>query len=64
MTRIIFTHHCVAAMKRGKHVLMHKPLANRLQEARLVIETARKTRVARIFCPPVMAQTFALSRRN
>ncbi len=41
----------VAAMKRGKHVLMHKPLANRLQEARLVIETARKTRVATHFLP-------------
>jgi len=36
----------IAAMKRGKHVLMHKPVANRLYEARLVIETARKTGVA------------------
>ena len=39
----------IAAMKKGKHVLMHKPLANRLQEARWVIETARKTRVATHF---------------
>jgi predicted dehydrogenase len=39
----------IAAMKRGKHVLMHKPLANRLQEARWVIETARKTKVATHF---------------
>jgi predicted dehydrogenase len=39
----------VAAMKQGKHVLMHKPLANRLAEARLVIETARKTKVATHF---------------
>lgn len=36
----------IAAMKKGRHVLMHKPLANRLQEARLVVETARKTKVA------------------
>ena len=41
----------VAAMKKGKHVMMHKPLANRLQEARLVIETARKTKVATHFLP-------------
>jgi hypothetical protein len=41
----------IAAMKKGKHVLMHKPLANRLQEARLVIETARKTKVATHFLP-------------
>src|SRR6266850_481508 len=41
----------VAAMKHGKHVLMHKPLANRLQEARIVIETARKTKVATHFLP-------------
>ncbi len=33
----------IAAMKKGKHVLMHKPLANRLYEQRLVIETARRT---------------------
>ena len=36
----------IAAMKRGCHVVMHKPIANRLYEARLVIETARKTGVA------------------
>ncbi|MBI4326932.1 MAG: Gfo/Idh/MocA family oxidoreductase [Chloroflexi bacterium] len=41
----------IAAMKRGKHVLMHKPLANRLQEARLVVETARRTKVATHFLP-------------
>jgi hypothetical protein len=41
----------IAAMKKGKHVLMHKPIANRLQEARLVIETARKTKVATHFLP-------------
>jgi predicted dehydrogenase len=41
----------IAAMKKGKHVLMHKPIANRLHEARLVIETARKTKVATHFLP-------------
>src|SRR6266566_6802278 len=41
----------IAAMKKGKHVLLHKPLANRLHEARLVIETARKTKVATHFLP-------------
>ena len=41
----------VAAMNQGKHVLVHKPLANRLHEARLVIETARKTKVATHFLP-------------
>ena len=41
----------IAAMKKGKHVLMHKPLANRFQEARLVIETARSTKVATHFLP-------------
>jgi hypothetical protein len=36
----------IAAMKKGKHVVMHKPLANRVAEVRLVVETARKTGVA------------------
>ena len=41
----------IAAMKRGKHVIMHKPIANRLEEARLVIETAREKGVATHFMP-------------
>jgi hypothetical protein len=41
----------VAAMKLGKHVIVHKPLANRLKEARLVIETARAKGVATHFSP-------------
>lgn len=41
----------IAAMKKGKKVLMHKPLANKLKEARLVIETARQTQVATHFLP-------------
>lgn len=36
----------IAAMKKGKHVLMHKPLANRMYEGRRVVETARQTKVA------------------
>lgn len=36
----------IAAMKKGKHVLMHKPIANRLYEGRLVLETARRTKKA------------------
>jgi predicted dehydrogenase len=41
----------VAAMRKGKHVMVHKPLANRLHEARLVVETARQTKVATHFLP-------------
>lgn len=36
----------IAAMNQGKHVLMHKPLANRLYEGRKVIEVAATTKVA------------------
>jgi len=41
----------IAAMRKGKHVAMHKPLANKLHEARLVIETARQTKVGTYFMP-------------
>ncbi len=41
----------IACMKRGKHVMMHKPLSNRLEEARLVIDTAREKGVATHFMP-------------
>jgi len=33
----------IAAMKAGKHVAMHKPIANRMYESRLTVETAAKT---------------------
>lgn len=36
----------VAAMKKGKHVVIHKPLANRMHEAKLVINTAKETGVS------------------
>jgi hypothetical protein len=35
----------MAAIKRGKHVLMHKPLSNRLIEGKKVIEMARNSKV-------------------
>jgi hypothetical protein len=35
----------IAAMKKGKHVLMHKPLSNRLLEGKKAIEIARNTKV-------------------
>ena len=41
----------IAAMKKGKHVMMHKPIANRLYEARQVIETAHTAKVATHFIP-------------
>jgi hypothetical protein len=34
----------IAAMKRGKHVLVHKPLSNRLLEGKKVIDVTRKTK--------------------
>jgi len=36
----------IAAMNRGKHVMVHKPLGNRMHEGRLVVETAQKAKVA------------------
>jgi hypothetical protein len=41
----------LAAMRKGKHVLVAKPLANRLAEARLVIEVARQTKLKTHFLP-------------
>jgi hypothetical protein len=36
----------IAAMKKGKHVVIHKPIANRMYESRLTIDTARQTGVS------------------
>jgi len=33
----------IASMKKGKHVVTHKPIANRMNEAKLTIDTARNT---------------------
>ncbi len=41
----------IRAMKKGKHVIMHKPISNRLKEAKLVIDTARDTGVSTYFVP-------------
>lgn len=35
----------IAAMKKGKHVITHKPIANRMYEGKLAVETARKSNV-------------------
>ena len=37
----------IAALKKGKNVIVHKPLANRLLEARAVIQTARVGKIGR-----------------
>jgi hypothetical protein len=44
----------IAALKRGMNVIVHKPLANRLLEARSVIETARSKNLATHFMPAGM----------
>src|SRR5215217_4070682 len=36
---------CMAAIKRGKHILVHKPLSNRLLEGKKVIEMSRSSKV-------------------
>lgn len=41
----------IAAMKKGKAVMMHKPLANRMNEVRMVIDTARQMKVPTHFLP-------------
>lgn len=35
----------IAAMKKGKHVITHKPIANRMSEGRKAIELAKKSKV-------------------
>ena len=35
----------IKSMLKGKHVITHKPIANRMYEGRLTIDTARKTKV-------------------
>ncbi len=41
----------IAALKKGMNVIVHKPLANRLLEARAVIETARAKKINTHFLP-------------
>jgi hypothetical protein len=48
----------LAAMKAGKHVVTHKPVANVLREAELVVRTARETGAAtHLFCAASQTQT-------
>ncbi len=35
----------IAAMKKGKHIVTHKPIANRMKESRITVQTARDTGV-------------------
>jgi predicted dehydrogenase len=53
----------LAALRKGKHALMHKPLANRLHEARLVVETARKANLATHFLPANNGTLIAAMKR-
>jgi predicted dehydrogenase len=41
----------IAALKKGMNVIVHKPLANRVLEARAVIEAARAKKIATHFLP-------------
>src|SRR5205823_606543 len=41
----------IAALKKGMNVIVRKPLANRLLEARAVIEAARSRKIATHFLP-------------
>jgi hypothetical protein len=41
----------IAALKKGMNVIVHKPLANRVLEARAVIEAARVKKIATHFLP-------------
>lgn len=36
----------IAGMKKGKHIVIHKPIANRIYESRLTIDTAKTTGVS------------------
>jgi predicted dehydrogenase len=58
----------IAALKKGMNVIVHKPLANRLLEARAVIETARTQKVATHFLPASegtgQKQAFAMIRNG
>ncbi len=42
----LHAHLSIAAMKKGLHVLMHKPIANRVYEGRKVLETVRASQRA------------------
>lgn len=48
----------VRAMRKGKHIITHKPMSNVLNEVRLARDTARETGVAtQLFCSADLAST-------
>lgn len=48
----------VSAMRKGKHIITHKPISNVLNEVRIVRDTARQAGVAtQLFCSAGMATT-------
>lgn len=52
----------LAAMRAGRHVITHKPIANVLAEAQLVIKTARATGAAtHLFCAAGQTETARLA---
>jgi hypothetical protein len=52
----------LAAMKEGKHVIVHKPMGNVLREARLVAEAARENELGtHMFCSAGVPSTAQLS---
>lgn len=51
----------IHSLRKGKRVMMHKPLANRVHEARLVIETARKTRIPTHFLPATAGSQMSIA---
>ena len=59
---------CIAAMKKGKNVMVHKPLANRMYEARLVIDTARTIdfmgEAARVYATPMLVRDIEMTARD
>jgi hypothetical protein len=52
----------LAALRAGKHVITHKPLSNVMNEARLVVKTARETGAAtHMFCAAGLESTAQVS---
>lgn len=52
----------IRAMRMGKHVVVHKPMANRLEETRLVRDVAKQSGVAtQMFCAASQTSTATLA---
>jgi hypothetical protein len=51
----------VAALKKGKRVMLHKPLANRVTEARIVIELAKRTKLPTHFLPAMAGSPMSVA---